>query len=41
MKDKEKRKRADFVIRTDKGLADTRRQLDVIWQKIMKETGHA
>lgn len=41
MKDREKRKRADFVIRTDKGLADTRRQLDVIWQKIMKETGHA
>ena len=34
MPDKEKRARAHFVIRTDKGLADTRRQIEALWEGI-------
>jgi len=41
MPDAEKRKRADFVVRTDKGFADTRKQIIAIWNHLCESERHA
>lgn len=41
LSDKEKKSRADYILRTDKGLADTRRQVRALWQQLLKEEDHA
>ncbi|MCL2468633.1 MAG: dephospho-CoA kinase [Alphaproteobacteria bacterium] len=39
--DKEKRQRADFIIRTDISLPDTRRQVKALWKTLVEESPHA
>lgn len=41
LSDKDKRKRADYVIVTNKGFANTYRQVNFIWEEIMKDRNNA